>query len=482
MFIITPMRRYISIFAICLLLSLAVVLSACADKQPAPDAPVLAQDCLWVLWIKDPLQAKEAGAQIARGRSMTLVARELVRQGPDKATLDTGCAALSELPLGVVEAARPLSLGQVSQAFELRGGTAFVMRGTDRFRLLSLSSFAKQRYQEAQEAALQDLAINPANTASWLLLGQSRAALNDRAGALKAYEQGLLIDYRDQGLQKAKQSLVQGEPPDLTPPPAPASPPVPATPVAAPPASPSPTAATPDAPVAATAPTDSTLPGAPPKEQVNPHAEEAKQVLAMAAQMAKDRRDPAQAEQLARKATTLDPKLAPAWLLLAKLQEARGQAAEATMSFHQAATLDPSNQEANAGLSRSFLALDQARVARLGDGQAPAPIERGPLPDAPKKVIARGQVPDAPTPPGKWDVYIQVASLKGQSAAQQEARAWTRRGFHTRVWAWDGPDGSVWQRVLVGPYPTHEKAREIARDLKEKGTLAFFSLVDFPRN
>jgi tetratricopeptide (TPR) repeat protein len=460
-----------------LLLAFVLGLTACAEKQPLPDSPALAQDCLWVLWIKDSQLAKEAGAQISRGRSLTLVARELVRQGPETATLDTGCPTLSELPLGVVDAGRPLTLGQVSPPLELRGGTAFVMRGTDRYRLLSLSLYAKQHYQEAQEAALQDLALNPANTASWLLLGRSRAASGDATGALKAYEQGLLIDHRDMALQNAKRDLAQGESRGQTPPPPLSKPASPAATPQAPPASPAPQGASP-------APAASAAAGLPADlEQINPHAEEARQMLTMATQMAKDNRDPAQAEQLARKATKLDPKLAPAWVLLGKLQEAKGQNSEATMSFHQAAALDPANEEANAGVSRNFMALDKVRVARMGaETEPPAPIERGMLPDAPKKTIARGTVPDAPTPPGKWDVFIQVASIKGQAAAQAEARAWSRRGFNTRIWSWEGPDGSTWQRVLVGPYPTHEKARSIAQDLKGKGTLSFFSLVDFPRN
>lgn len=476
MIIITPMKRLFNISIAGLLLMLALGLTACAENQPVPDDQVLSRDCLWVLWIKDPAQAKEAAAQVNRGRSMTLVARDLLRHGPDKATLDTGCPTLLELPLAVVEAARPLALGQVSQPFELRGGTAMVMRGTDRFRLQSLSFFGKKQYQEAQEAALQDLALNPANTASWLLLGQSRAALGDQSGALKAYEQGLLIDFRDAALQKAKADLAQGYLQGRQAPGTPATPGASASPAAGPAPQASP------APTAPAATSGGGLPGAPPEEQANPHAEEARQVLTMATAMAKDNRDPAKAQQLARKATQLDPKLMGAWLLLGKLQEAKKQYAEATMSYHQAASLDQTNQEANAGLTRSFLALEKSKVARMGAGEAEPRIPRDDLPDAPKRIIPTGDVPDAPTPPGKWDVYIQVASLKGLAAASHEARAWQQRGFKTRIWAWDGPDGSVWQRVLVGPYPTHEKARALAQELKNKGALSFYSLVDFPRN
>ena len=120
MHIITSMRRVLTTALLVMLLGLS--LTACGGKDPAPEDPVLARDCLWVLWIKDPGQAQDAAVQIAKGRNMTLVAREYLRQGPEKATLDTGCPTLSELPLGVVEAARPLAVGQVSPGLALRGG------------------------------------------------------------------------------------------------------------------------------------------------------------------------------------------------------------------------------------------------------------------------------------------------------------------------------------------------------------------------
>lgn len=453
---------------VALLLGLGTLLTACAGKEPAPETPALTRDCLWVLWIKDPAQAQDAAAQIAKGRNLTLVAREYVRQGPEKATLDTGCPSLAELPLGVVEAAKPLALGQVSPGLPMRGGTAFVMRGSDRYRLASQAHYAQKRYKEAQEAALQDLALNPASSASWLLLGQSRAAAGDLAGAHKAFDTGLLIDPRNAELQQAKRLPGQ----------APASPAA-GAPVATKPASPAEQPTPPAGPAAATG--QSLTLGAPP-EVPNEDVLEARQLLESAKHAHKETRDPAKAEQLALKATKLDPKSAPAWLLLAQLQEAKGQYAEATMSYHQAASLDPAQEEANTGLRRSFLALDKERVARLGAGAAsPPPIPRDTLPDAPKRVIPRGTLPDAPTQAGKWDHYFQVASVKNLGEAQQEARNWTRRGHHTKVWAWQGPDGSTWQRVLVGPYPTREQARAAAQKLKDQGSLSYFSLVEFPR-
>lgn len=465
------MRRTLHIAILCLLLALGAALQGCGGKEPAPESPVMVRDCLWVLWIKDPAQAQDAAVQIAKGRNLTLVAREYVRQGPEKATLDTGCPTLSELPMGVVDAARALALGQVSPGIALRGGTAFVMRGSDRHRLAAQAHYAKKQYKEAQEAALQDLALNPSSAASWLLLGQSRAAAGDLAGAHKAFDTGLLIDPRDPELQKAKRLPGQA--------PAPLAPAMPPAPTAAVPPAPAEPAA-PGAGPAATAPAMTV--GAPP-EIPNEDVLEARQLLDSAKHANKDGRDPVKAEQLLLRATKLDPKLAPAWLLLAQLQEAKGQYAEATISYHQAASQDPALEEANTGLRRSFLALDKERVARLGSSEpSRPPIPRDTLPDAPKRVIPRGTLPDAPAQTGKWDHFFQVASVKSQSEAQQEARNWTRRGFHTKVWAWQGPDGGTWQRVLVGPYTTREQARAAAQKLKDQGSLSFFSLVEFPRH
>lgn len=483
-----------------LLLACGLGLAACAG--PGADTASLAQDCLWVLWVKNPAQAKEAAAQLAAGRKLALVGRELARQGKGQATLDTGCPALGELPSAVVQAAARLKPGQVSQAFPLRGGTAFVMRGSDRHRLLSLHYFREKRFAEAQREALADLELNPANNGSWLVLGQSRAALDDREGALRALDQGLLLDPNDPELAKARQDLMAqapAKPPIARPLPAvqeprpapvaseeeaPLAPVLPAPEVSAPPAPAPAPASQPPTPAAAPAPV------APQGTDTSGNVQ-ARQLAAQAARILTERGDLAKAQDLAHQALLADANYLEAWLTLGKIQEARGLASAATLTYHEAAQLDPASEEARAGLRRSFLALPKADIQRLDSASLPAarPAPRAAAgapalasPASPGQGPARpetaGQTPAShQVPPG---IYVQVASEPERSGALREAKAWRDRGYGTLILPWRGPDGKAWQRVLVGPYPNRQQARHQAQEMKARHLISFYLLVEMP--
>ncbi|MFH1059968.1 MAG: hypothetical protein V1797_14990, partial [Pseudomonadota bacterium] len=181
--------------------------AGCGGRAAQTAAGPLTSDCVWLLEVKDPELAQALREQIRDGRSFVIAGRKASRDNPQAASQELGCPPVAGLPYGVVEAARRLELGQVSAPLVIGNATIWVMRGSDRHRLLSQALFERHRYGAAAEEALADLSLNPASIGSWLVLGRSRQALKDPAGALKAYEQGLLVDPRDPDLLQAREQV-----------------------------------------------------------------------------------------------------------------------------------------------------------------------------------------------------------------------------------------------------------------------------------
>jgi cell division protein FtsN len=77
-------------------------------------------------------------------------------------------------------------------------------------------------------------------------------------------------------------------------------------------------------------------------------------------------------------------------------------------------------------------------------------------------------------------VFIQVASYRDREGAEREQKAWTARKLKTVISPWKAADGATWQRVLVGPFPNPDQAREAARRLKKDQGLDFYLLVNVP--
>ncbi|MFH1057842.1 MAG: SPOR domain-containing protein, partial [Pseudomonadota bacterium] len=79
-------------------------------------------------------------------------------------------------------------------------------------------------------------------------------------------------------------------------------------------------------------------------------------------------------------------------------------------------------------------------------------------------------------------VYVQVASYQDREGAEREEKIWRDHRFRPVISPWKAANGALWQRVLLGPYPNTDKARETARRLKKDHGLDFYLLVHFPAN
>jgi tetratricopeptide (TPR) repeat protein len=465
-----------------LLCLLCLALAGCAGLGADDGGQSLASDCVWVLTVKDPQLAATAGPRLRDGRAFIIEGRRLAREHPATVRQELGCPPLSGLPHRLVEAAERLELGQVAGPLESGQGATWVMRGSDRQRLLGQAMYERKRYPEAMEAAQLDLALNPASVGSWLVLGQSRLALDDPAGALQAFEHGLLVDLLEprlrEGRDQARRALAQP---------------------AATPAAPAPLQ--PAAPVPIPAPT-----AAPTVVKERPLLAPAVKPPPIQTQPEPGATAPAPAPASATEAQVL--------LDQARQAEARGDRRAATLAYHRAARLDPANETAREGLRRNFLALDlgagpAAPAASLVRTAAPASPAPGPSSIAPPAPVpaddkakpgpavppakAAPLVPAAPpappvktarqTPPTRLakGVYIQVASNRDLADADQEAAAWKRRKLPTLVSSWQARDGVVWWRVLLGPYPDRKRAQATAQRLRRQGALDFHLLVEAPR-
>lgn len=480
------------------LLGLCLALSGCAGLGAGATNQPLANDCVWTLTIKDPALAASVAPQIKDGRSFIIEGRRLARDNPAQARQDLGCPALADLPHGLVEEAARLELGQVAGPMAAREGSIWVMRGSDRDRLLGQAQLERQRYPEAMEAAQRDLALNPASVGSWLVLGQARLARGDPSRALQAFEQGLLVDPLEPrlraGRDQARQALAQ---PAATPvPPAPAR-----TEAPSPPPAPLPAQAPPSAPALAQTPS-------PERPVMAPAAKP------LPIQTKAEPETPAPPPSTApESAATAAPGSAEAQALLdqARQAEARGDRRAATLAYHRAARLEPANETAKEGMRRNFLALDLGagpatpaasppapQVKALAPAPAtpvpPVPAQAGdkpkPRPAGPPVKVTPATPASPPAPPQKTapreidggklakGVYLQVASRRDQAVADQEAKQWKRRQLPVQVSAWKARDGVVWWRVLLGPYPDRQRAQAAGQRLQRQGALDFHLLVE----
>lgn len=472
-------------------LGLALILAGCVGLPLGDGEPSLASDCVWTLVIKEPGLADSVGPLLKDGRAFVIEGRRLAREHPASVRQDLGCPRLAELPHGLVEAAEHLALGQVAGPLALREGVTWVMRGSDRHRLLGQALLERKRYPDAIAEAQEDLMINPASVGSWLVLGQSRLALDDPAGALQAFEQGLLVDPLDPPLRasrdQARQAAAQAAAKPAT---APPGPPLTATQAPTAPSLPPAKAPAPAAPASASS---DRAEAAPPAQAIAPAGPSAPEPVRPATPPVARPEPPAEAQ---------------AFLDQARQAEARGDRRAATLAYHRAARLDPNNDTAKEGLRRNFLALNlgagsatQAPPLAPVLAQAPKPAPLAPVPTGSK---ANPSTPPAPPPPPAAKapppappvktaarelnrprlakgVYVQVASNRDQAKAEQEAGAWKRRKLPTQVASWQARDGVVWWRVLLGPYPDRKRAQAAAQGLQRQGILDFYLLLEPPR-
>jgi tetratricopeptide (TPR) repeat protein len=502
--------------------------AASAPSANATSAPAAEERgdryCIWLLWSRDQTLTAEAAAELGKGRPFMLVAREVNLRHPGQSTLNADCLPAAGLDPYILAAVKDLALGEASPAFALRGGSAIVMRTTDRHRRRGQSLYEQGNLAEAEKALLEDLRLHPASAPTWHLLALIRARSGDREGALRAFDQALLFAPRDSAVMNDKATTLS----DL----------------------------------GRSAEAQALYEDALHLDPANPTLK-----ANLAWGLAQADRDLARAEALAQEAVAAAPEQAAMWNTLGRVQQARGELGAAVASFHRAARLDPKGAQARERLLASILALSPETVERLAEpggrtsplptakasqaaraaaalssplsrpanGQAsplapqagsapqaePAPRagsapQAAPAPQAsaspakppqqeqgevlrtyqpepitvhrpwssagqaPAPQAARAQrLPQAQTPqddpaPG---FYLQVSSYFVADLAQKEAEAWRRRGQRALVEPL-GIEGKIWHRVMLGPYANREQAQAAGEGLKARRLVASFFVVE----
>ena len=95
--------------------------------------------------------------------------------------------------------------------------------------------------------------------------------------------------------------------------------------------------------------------------------------------------------------------------------------------------------------------------------QAGGPIDRPPQDSV--AVIPAG---------GRW---LHVASFRHQDRAERYGAILTAAGAGVQIRSATGSDGTMWQRVLVGPFAGEAPAAAAATDLEAQGLITFHRLL-----
>jgi cell division protein FtsN len=72
---------------------------------------------------------------------------------------------------------------------------------------------------------------------------------------------------------------------------------------------------------------------------------------------------------------------------------------------------------------------------------------------------------------------VQVASYRDAKLARRELANWRRLGREGRLEQWRQSPGRLWHRVLLGPYPSRDRARGVAKELARRNLISDYHLV-----
>ena len=107
----------------------------------------------------------------------------------------------------------------------------------------------------------------------------------------------------------------------------------------------------------------------------------------------------------------------------------------------------------------------------------PAQPKKQPVPTMPQTTLSPAPETGAAKSQGS-DCYLVVGSYPDRELAQQAAQSWRQQGFKTSLRAWRRGDKGVWHRVLLGPYKGRDQALAAAEQLKQKGLVSSYLLVE----
>jgi Flp pilus assembly protein TadD len=440
-----------------------LLLPACAAKTPQPttapeSGPRL---CLRVLWLRDAETADRIFKSVKGGEHFVDLAYKVTRAGPRVARDRTHCLNTDELAPVLIEASEGLAPGQVGGPVPLNQGWALVRVTTDYHFEKAKALIKERKYDEAEEALLLDLKLNPDNVVSWHLLGINRVSQGKLKPALEAFNKALGWAPNDAALLNDRASVLW----DL-------------------------------------GQRDQAVADYRQALKLKPEAPFFMNNLAWA--LVESGGDLEQAEELARKACSLAPDRPRFWETLAQVQQAREKYALAVVSWHRAVVSGGTRPETDKLLIKSLKSLDHDTVARLirrppQPAQVPQPKpEAAPKPKAETKPIpapaaapketakqtaaAKPPGPEKPLKPasaaeGKG-FFLQVASYRSLPLAQKEKVQWQKLGLACQVLPITLKNGGEWQRVLLGPLENKEAARNLGRKLKGQGKIKSYIIVE----
>lgn len=107
----------------------------------------------------------------------------------------------------------------------------------------------------------------------------------------------------------------------------------------------------------------------------------------------------------------------------------------------------------------------------------PAKPENKPVPAPARPALPREQSQAAATETGQ-ECYLVVGSYPDRELAQEAVQSWRKQGFQATLRAWRRGDKGVWHRLLLGPYAGRDKALDAAQQLKQKGLVSSYLLVE----
>lgn len=458
-----------------------------AAQETAPaSADTGERRCFYLFWAADPGDVAELKRAMAEGGSFAGAANRLRRDAKKgRVRLNADCLPVAQLDSQVLTASGGLAEGQVSEPFDYQEGRALLMVTTDRHWDKAMAAFQEQHWEEAIEALRLHLELHPDSTAAVQMMGQAQRSLGQPAQALLIYN-GYLKDTPRSLLILNERGNTHMEMRNYS-------------------------LAVADYRAA---------------REISPDDPLLKNNLAWA--LLKEGLEMERAEELARQAVAASPRMAEFWDTLGKIQQARGENAEAVISLHRALVEGKGRAPAGKALVDSLANLDAEEVARLRAGKgspaptlkgatqavkeaapevketapaaretapaakeiapavretAPAATQEPPEPEtdrAARKADGAVQSPspaDGPFPALKKGYYIQVATYRHPSSAERAVRQWRRKGYEAHRESWSVQKGEYWIRVLLGPYPNRSTALGEGRLLAKNKLLKTYVLV-----
>lgn len=351
-------------------------------QDPASGEP---RYCTWLFWSKEPVLIKQALERMALGDPFMVVAREVARRNPKDSQANADCMQASGMDPAVLAIVKNLKIGEISRPFDLGGGTALVMRTTDEHRRKAQEFYSKGRYSQAERELLRDLKLHPASSAAWHMLALTRTAQGNYKQALDALNKALVWSPGNPAMLNDKASAL-----------------------------------------ANLGQSKEAVPVFEKALKLDPKNPTIMSNLAWALTLA--RKDPKQAQALAKQACQEAPQEARFWHTLGKVQAAQGKHGEAVASFRQALVLSPASKAASRDMVKSIKALDPKVLARLSQNAPPPAPAPKPVPKPKDKADEIGKglkpAPDMAGPaialPSQWP-----ALPKAEAGAKQEPEAKT---------------------------------------------------------